>query len=96
MDNKFSPEIANRVATALNEKKISTKCPLCPDGRLTLVDGFTATRTGKNIRDLATLTGEFTVFPCAGLVCQNCGYFVQFSLAVLGLLDLFREEGKNG
>ncbi|HLN30464.1 MAG TPA: hypothetical protein VK395_22160 [Gemmataceae bacterium] len=93
---KFSKETTERIASALGKKNINGRCPMCHDGLLKIVDGFFVPRIVHGLVEVhLTFGGEQTIYPCVGITCETCGYTALFSLAVLGLADLFQEGGKN-
>lgn len=74
----------NEVASALERKGVSTKCPMC--GQMTLkglrneefqLASFNHPQNG--IIDASNIT----LLPCATVTCLHCGFVAQFVLPVL-------------
>ena len=93
----LSDEDQNRVWEALGSKNVSLKaCPLCQIGRFVLVNGLTAPVIVKNLNGANKMFGEHVIIPCAACYCNHCGFFAQFALNPLGLIDIFKKEDGDG
>jgi hypothetical protein len=92
---KLSAALASKIIEELERRNVSGVCPICRTGQFGVVDGFTAPLLYKNQAE-TTLFAERVVLPCATCSCKRCGFVAQFSLAMLGLDEIFWEETANG
>lgn len=65
----------------LKEKlgKIQIQCPICHGGKFLIVDGFVF----NPVRPTLDSPPDNSVVPSVVLVCENCGFLSQHSLAIL-------------
>jgi hypothetical protein len=88
MKDKVITELSRR----LNEKKIDLKCPSCSHPNFSVVDGYTRRILNDSIKDVQ-ITGLSV--PSISVICDYCGYILDFSLGALGFLKDIKEEDKE-
>lgn len=72
-----------KILKALDERKISSLCPFCKKGTLTLVDGYVGHFLNEDYSK-QMLSGRY--MPSILLVCNHCGFLSMHALGALGLL----------
>ncbi len=72
-----------RIKRALDENAGSFRCPICKKDEFSLADGYFNTTLQKGTKSVS-LGG--TTIPAVVVTCMACGYIMQFSAGVLGLL----------
>ena len=90
-------DVIKKISANLEEKKVRLVCPMCGSKVFNVVDGFFSLPLSKNLDGASQMFGERQVFPCAGMVCENCGFTSFHSLGPLGLMDRYapKEAGAN-
>ena len=81
-------EDAHRILETFHEKVIQAECPMCHRSNFSLIDGYLAPLMHKNLPDM-NLFKHHQAFPMVAIMCTNCGFTSQHSLAPLGLMSLF-------
>lgn len=81
-------ELKAEIIEKLKEKAPNLQCSACSTPydahrKLILIDGYFNRILQKELKGL--VVGGPTV-PTFGLVCENCGHIMEFSLGALGLL----------
>lgn len=78
----FTDEMKQKIAEALTQKGVKSKCPVCQSEGLAIADLM-------GISLVQDIHGEPMSggggMPCAVVLCENCGYVLHFHLAALGL-----------
>lgn len=101
-EKKLTDEAVTTIVRLLNERTGGRQCPMCGKGPFLVLDGYVAPNLHKNIGEAFEVFGEQTVYPCAAICCQHCGFISYHSLGTLGVMDLFQpkadqpKEGGNG
>lgn len=82
MDNNFEGN-KEKVVSELKKKIPNLKCPICANAALTLAGGFFAHDLQQNLNQRQI--GGINI-PTVPIICNNCGYVMEFAAGTLGLL----------
>ena len=82
-------EIKKEIIDKIQQKAPLLQCPVCHTRNVILVDGFINHSLQKEL--VGVVIGGPSI-PTVGLVCSNCGYLMEFSVGVLGLLPKKADE----
>lgn len=94
-------EIKNKIVDELKKRAPNLSCPVCGSGampksdgpfiqkilvqhKLILVDGFFNKSLQKDVSGNIVIGGP--TVPTVGIICENCGYLMEFAIGALGLL----------
>lgn len=77
------------IVRKIQEKTSSLKCPVCLKSEFTLAGGYFAHDLQE---DLVTRHIGGKNIPVVPIVCKSCGFIMEFSAGVLGILP--KEENK--
>jgi hypothetical protein len=80
---------AKRIIERLNERGVGRQCPMCKAQRFKIIPSFFAPFLSDDADEAFDFEREKRLYPCIGLVCENCGFTTQHSLEPLGLKNLF-------
>lgn len=80
---------SQRILDKLNERGVGRKCPMCSATQFKIFPSFFAPFLSNDDDEASDFESEKRLYPCLGLVCENCGFTSQHSLEPLGLMDLF-------
>ena len=80
---RLTDETRDRIGAAIAAKNPSLRCPFCAAQNVMLADGY-AIDVLQGDPAKHELGGESIT--SAILACTNCGYLMQFSLPILGLM----------
>ncbi len=89
------PADLDKIAARIKERAPSVLCPACRSSNFGLVNGYFFNILHRNKADLG-MFGEKSLVPAVATYCSTCGFLMQFSLGVLGLMDLIDKRGQNG
>ena len=89
LTNDRKREIVQALANRVNKME----CPICHQGRFTLIDGYITDAVQNDFS--YQIIGSKTTLPSVALVCNNCGFISQHSLGILGLLNADETEEKS-
>lgn len=83
-------ELKVKVIEELKKRAPDLKCPVCssptaPHRKLILVDGLFNRSIQKDVSGGIVIGGP--TVPTVGVICENCGYVMEFSIGALGLLN---------
>jgi hypothetical protein len=87
---KWSPEIGEKIVSAINEKAPHVVCAVCGMDEFSLSDGFVVVTLQEDTKTVK-LAGRG--LPSAAIVCVNCGNTYLLNLIMLGVLE--KEGGKE-
>ena len=89
----MTEEKKRQIADALTRRVGNIVCPICHQSKYTLLDGYFVDVIQNRFQDLQ-LGGR--ILPSFMLVCNNCGHLENFSLGVLGLMEIENnQDGKD-
>ena len=71
------------IADRLQEKLPNLECLMCKNKNLTLIEGFFAHDLQENFKSRHIGGKNVPTIPVA---CKNCGFVMEFSAGILGLL----------
>ena len=83
IQQQLTEEQKKSIVDALVRKNVRTSCPMCGHPKFSLADGYSVTPIQKGLMGFSI--GGPSI-PAAVIVCENCGFFSQHALGVLGLL----------
>lgn len=86
-------ELKGQIVEALQAKAPNIICPVCKNSKFTLVDAYLVELLQDDFTSL-TLGGGPSI-PTVGILCNNCGYLMKFSIGVLGLLPKKGTDTEN-
>lgn len=61
------------------------QCPMCHHNQFTIIDGYITEHLQDDYRSIVIGSGK--TIPSIILVCSQCGFMIQHSLGVLGILN---------
>jgi hypothetical protein len=80
---EVTEEEKQRIIKTIEERGATFPCPRCGNNKLKLLDGYF---NGSLQTDLTGFAPGGPAIPSAVMVCVQCGYVMQHSLEILGLL----------
>jgi predicted nucleic-acid-binding Zn-ribbon protein len=80
---------ADQIIAEFEKKVGKLKCPVCGNFDFQLANGFTRRDLSGDLDKLSV--GGFNI-PSISIICNNCGYILDFSL---GIWDLIKKEGEE-
>lgn len=86
----LSQDEKEEIVAKLKGKIEPLKCPVCGHQDFVLVDGYTR-RTLSDRIDQIMISGISV--PSISIICNNCGYILDFAMGTLGLRR--REDGDD-
>ncbi len=94
LNQEIKDAITTELVKRVKEKGIDLKCPICNNQNFMLVDGFSRRDLSKNYKYIQL--GQQYI-PSISIICDNCGYLMDFALGTLGFLkkEESKEESKN-
>ncbi|MBI4239117.1 MAG: hypothetical protein HY696_11990 [Deltaproteobacteria bacterium] len=83
-------DLKSEIVEKLKERAPNFQCPVCstsstPHRKLILIDGYFNRPLQKELTGALVIGGP--AVPTFGIVCENCGHVMEFSLGALGLLQ---------
>lgn len=76
-------EDREKIIKILSKRIGNFTCPICHEGHLSLVDGYSSHVLTDNFH-VINMDGK--IIPFVMLVCNNCGFISQHALGTIGLL----------
>ena len=75
--------LKDRIVQELNKRVPNLRCPACSSGNVALGGGFFAhdLQSDLNQRKMGGIN-----IPTVPVICENCGYVMEFAVGTLGLL----------
>lgn len=89
----FTKEREREVLAALENVGVLNMCPLCRQSGFQLFPGYFVNIVQQ---DIGVVKLEGKSIPVVILMCKNCGFVSQHSLASLGLLPEGKVGGRDG
>lgn len=88
-ERKKLTEITTELQKRISSKNRVLICPICSNNNFSLSEGYTHRSLSEKQKQ--TVLGGL-VMPSVTLICNNCGYVLDFAIGTLGFLD---KEGKT-
>lgn len=81
---KVPSELKQRIIDELSKRKALLPCPRCGNKNFSIIDGYFNHALQDNYKNI-NIGGPS--IPTTVISCTNCGYLIEHSLGVLGLLE---------